>query len=177
MPKIILLNGPSGAGKSTTAKAILERVEGIWAHISQDDVRDLVKKGYRSANGMPDTWDREVKNQMAVSVPICCDIVRSYNDFGINCVVDLYAERDGFEEWRKRLEGIDYKMFILLPELETTLHRNQERFGTARLTDEKIAYNHDRFLASNWPENATVIDSTRLSIDEVVSRCLTMLGE
>ncbi len=46
MAKILLINGPSGAGKSTTAKAFLEKCEGTWAFVSQDDVRDLIKSGY-----------------------------------------------------------------------------------------------------------------------------------
>ena len=170
MSEIVILNGPSGAGKSTTAKAFLEQAEGTWAYVCQDDMRDLVKKGYRSANGMPDTWDAEVKNQMSVSIPLCADMVRRYAEYGINCVLDLYAEADDFTAWQQALQDIEYTLFVLLPDLESTLLRNQERSGTARLTDEKIAYNHGNFVHANWPSDTTIIDTSKLTVNEVVQK-------
>ncbi len=168
MTRVIILNGPSGAGKSTTAKALLEAVDGTWAYIGQDDVRSLVLKGYRSANGMSDTWDDEIKNQMAVSIPLCADMVKRYVEFGVNWVLDIYADGEDFRKWQHELRGITYTFVVLLPDLQTTIARNQKRTGTARLTDEKITYNHTAFTHSTWPSDAVVIDSTNLSVEDVV---------
>ncbi len=169
MAKIILINGPSGAGKSTTSKALMKEMKGVWALVSQDDVRDLVKTGYESANGMVDTWSASLKNQMAVSIPICCDMIRRYNEFGMNCILDFYADPTDFTHWKSELKGLDYVSFILLPDVATAVGRNNERTGTARLSDEKVRVNHAMFDIEKFPKDVHFLDTTSMPVSKVVT--------
>lgn len=169
MAKIILINGPSGAGKSTTSKALMAKMTGVWAYIAQDDMRDLVKTGYESANGMIDTWSASLKNQMAVSIPLCCDMIRRYNEFNISCIVDFFADPADFKHWLHELDGLNYENFILLPNLATTIARNNKRTGTARLSDEKVRVNHAKFDPTKYPDNVYFLDTTLLPVTKVVA--------
>ena len=41
-PDIIFLNGASSAGKTTVAKALIDRVDGVWLHVTLNAIFDLM---------------------------------------------------------------------------------------------------------------------------------------
>lgn len=174
MAKVILLTGPSGAGKTTTAEMFLKSAPGVWAYISQDELRQLVVAGYASADDYSYNWGDETRRQWEVSIPICTDIVRRYNYVGINCIVDFFAPPEEFEKWRRGLVGIDYKLFVLLPSIEETVARNAGRSARSQLKENKIRQNHALFQAwADSREAVTVIDTSEIKISETVAhiRC------
>lgn len=163
MSKVIIITGTSGSGKSSTAKVLSKTLSGTWAHISQDDIRSMIKAGYKSS---AEEWTDDTKNQWDTSVDICCDMINRYHQYGINCILDLFAPPSEFEKWKPKLENIDYQLFVLVPDVETVVHRNAHREN--KMQEAKVRENYEWFTA--WkPNQATIIDSSDQSLDETVA--------
>lgn len=170
MSKIVIITGPSGAGKSTVAKEISEHLQGTWALISQDGVREHVKAGYRHADG---EWDDETKRQWEASIAICCDMIRRYREANINCVVDIFAPPSEFEKWSRILKELEYKLIVLLPSIDKAVHRNANR--ELMMKESKIRENHAWF--TKWESSeAVVIDTTNQTIAETVESIEAAIG-
>jgi len=169
MSEVVFITGPSGAGKSTTAKELTETQIETWALISQDHIRTFIKAGYANPEA---EWTGETKKQWSVSIAICCDMAKRYHEAGINCVIELFAPPTEFEKWKQYLDVLPYKLFVLLPDVEKTVYRNSNR--KLPMKEEDVRENHEWF--TEWkPSEATIIDTTDLSLDESVeeiSRCL-----
>lgn len=158
MSKVIIITGPSGAGKSTTTKYLAEKSVGEWAIINQDDIRALVKAGYRPADI---EWTDATKRQWNVSILIATDMIKRYFDAGINCVVDLFAPPSEFEKWKEYIGDVDYQLIVLLPDVETTVKRNANRENIMK--EDKIRENHGWFM--QWkPSEATIIDTSKQTL-------------
>lgn len=139
MSKIILLTGPSGSGKTTTAKQFIKNQTEPWAHINQDNIRQLVKAGYKTADGLRSKWDSETENQWNASIPICVDIAKRYSTFGISCLIDFYSTYSEYQStWKKYLQDTEHSLIILMPNKETVIRRNNERSYPSKLTETKI---------------------------------------
>ncbi|MDQ5913171.1 MAG: hypothetical protein QG659_593 [Patescibacteria group bacterium] len=163
MSKVVILTGTSGSGKSSTSKVLSGTLPGTWALISQDDIRELVKAGYKSA---AEEWTDDTKNQWEVSIDICCDMIKRYHQYDINCILEMFAPPSEFEKWKPKLNGIDYQLFVLMPNLETTLERHRGRKG--KMTEEQIRENHEWF--TSWqPDQATIIDPSNQTLEETVA--------
>lgn len=174
MSKILLLTGPAGAGKSTTSRAFLEEAQGEWAYINQDDIRQLMKAGYSSADGYESEWSVQTKKQWGVSIPLCCDMVRRYNEFGINCLVDFNASPTGFREWEKYLTGLNYVLVVLLPDEHTVLSRNRNRDERSKLKDRKIQQNYHKL--ADWSDHEVIIiDNSLTSLDDTIKDLMQLL--
>lgn len=164
MTQTIIITGPSGAGKSTVALAVAEQMPDTWAFISQDGMREHIKAGYCHADV---EWTDETRRQWEVSITICCDMVKRYHEANISCVVEMFAPPSEFEKWKQQLKGFDYKLVVLLPDVQKTVDRNANR--ELKMKEEKIRENHEWF--TKWePTEAIIIDSSNLSVDETVER-------
>lgn len=169
MSKLLLITGPAGAGKTTTCKEFLRGAPDVWAHLSQDNLRQLVRTGYASADGYEQDWSSETKRQWAVSIPICCDIAKRYLASGINCLIDFNADPEDFKVWQLHLKEIDYQLAVLLPDKQTVLMRNDQRDKGSRLKNNKILQNYDRL--KQWQnQGALVINNSEGTVDETVKK-------
>ena len=163
MSKVLIITGTSGSGKSSTSKVLSGTLPGTWALISQDDIRSLIKAGYKSTAAK---WNNETKNQWETSIDICCDMIKRYYQHNINCILELFAPPSEFEKWKPNLVGINYQLFVLVPDIETVVYRNANR--EPRMKEAKIRENHEWFTA--WqPDQATVIDSSNQTLEETVA--------
>lgn len=165
--KVILITGPSASGKSTVANILANSQASTWALISQDDVRSQVKSGYSSPI---EKWDDETKRQWNTSVDICCDMVKRYQQTGINCILEMFAPASEFQPWQatwqEKLKDVHYQLFVLLPDAKTTVARHRHRNGT--MTEERIRQNHKLF--TGWKDNsAVVIDSSKQTMQETAA--------
>lgn len=162
MSKVLIITGTSGSGKSSTSKVLSETLPGTWALISQDDIRGLVKAGYKSAG---EDWTDETRKQWEASIDICSDMIKRYRQYGINCILELFAPPSEFEKWKPKLKNTDYQLFVLIPTVETVIHRNANR--ELKMKESKIRENHEWFTV--WqPEQAKIIDSTNQTLEETV---------
>lgn len=169
MSKTIILTGPSGAGKTTTCKRFLESASGEWAYINQDEIRQLILAGYESAGDYYQNWNDGTKRQWAASIPICVDIAKRYSEYGINCILDIFAPPEEFERWKPFLKNLDYSLIVLLPDEETTVLRNAERDDRSKLKENKIRQNHALF--GGWKnQNVNIIDTSAINLKESLEK-------
>lgn len=175
--KTIVVVGPAGAGKSTVAKKIAQESEGVWAYISQDDIRDLIYAGWESA---AQQWNDDVKKQWEVSHRISVDMMRRYQEAGINSIADGFSPslRGDYKLLAEYLKDLNYILIVILPSLEATLQRNSNRSGDARLPDEYIENMYGWY--TNFVKeasNAVVVNSTNMDVDQVVRKIQKVINE
>ena len=162
MTRVLIVTGPSGAGKSTVTRKIAENSKGTWALISQDDIRDFVKAGYRRADV---EWSEDTQKQWDVSIKICCDLVKRYQEANINCVVDIFAPPKEFKKWEKLLKDTGFRLIVLLPDVEKVVQRNANRENV--MEEAKVRENHDWF--TDWEgKGVMIIDTSTHTLEETI---------
>lgn len=167
MPKILLLTGPPGAGKTTASKEFSKTADGTWALIEQDAIRQLVKAGFKNPS---DPWTKETETQMNVSIAICGDMARRYQQAGMNCVIDCFITRDPYvlDRWQAALKDVSYKLIVFLPKIEKAMAQNNQRTGDARLPESLVIEQYKEFAAWQDDPQATVIDSTTMDVSDAI---------
>lgn len=171
---ILLITGPAGAGKSMTSQKFLDSANGTWAYLNQDELRQLVKTGYATADDYEYNWSEDVRNQWRVSIPICCDIAKRYEEASINCLIDFNASPDEFNEWKKYLDSLDYELVVLLPTQEVVLTRNSNRDERSKLKNNKVLQNYDKLAEWN-SHDANIIDNSEGTVGKTVDRINELL--
>jgi chloramphenicol 3-O-phosphotransferase len=166
VPILALFGGPAGAGKTTLAAAWCSQRDRA-AHIELDDVRSLIASGLAD----PQTPSALQAQQYETSVVACCALARVFADAGYDVAIGDVLEPKPFEHhWRPRLQGLDWRLVIILPSLEETLSRSS---GRAKRVREQHTRGQHAAL-SRWPAEYRV-DTTGLTIDESVSRVVARI--
>jgi len=167
MSQILLLTGPPGAGKTTASKEFAETANGTWALIEQDAIRQLVKAGFKNPS---DPWTKDTETQMNVSIAICGDMAKRYQQAGINCIIDCFVTLDPYvlDKWQAALEGTAYEIIVFLPKVEKAIAQNNQRLGDARLNEELVTQQHGEFSAWQGNPQATVLDTTAMNVNDAV---------
>ena len=172
MPKVILVTGPSAAGKTTACEAFLNKVQGTWAYVGQDDVHGLIRAGYKSANDMREQWDAETQAQWQTSIEVTCDLIKSFHAKNVNCIVDFFAPPNEFSIWKELLQPTDFELVVIMPDLPTALDRNNQKKGTAHLSEDKIISCHKEFTTQAYSETYRLINTTGSDLNVVVDELL-----
>lgn len=167
MSQVLLLTGPPGAGKTTASKEFAKTADGTWALTEQDAIRQLVKAGFKNPS---DPWTKDTEAQMSASIDICGDMAKRYQQYEINCIIDCFITLDSYthDKWLRALEGIDYKIIVLLPVVEKAVDRNNLRTGDNRLAEAMVHNQHEEFSAWRDDPRATMVDSTNMNVVSVV---------
>jgi chloramphenicol 3-O-phosphotransferase len=176
MADVVLLTGPAAAGKTAAARAWASTRPFPAAHVSLDDVRDLLKSGHVNPE---DGWTPEVARQLALARSIVADMAHRYDEHGVRLVVDdaIFPNWDvaGEEPWRAALRDLGYTLIDLLPSFEAVRERNRLRAGRKRLRNETLRVIYADMLG--WRERgAAVIDNTDLTVQETVDSMERSLG-
>lgn len=124
MAIVALFGGPAGAGKSTLAAAwCADRPRAV--HVELDEIRSLVVSGLADPQQPEDPRQHE---QYALSVAACCALARVWSGGGYDVAVGDALAPEAFERhWRPCLEGLDWRIVIVVPTLDETLARSRER--------------------------------------------------
>ena len=156
---LLLLTGPAGAGKSTVARLwAASRPRGV--HIQLDHIRSLIVGGYAE----PQERGPAQTEQYEVSALACISLARQFTESGYDVVLCDVFPRELFERlWRPRLNGVEWRIVVLLPELNETLKRAARRKKEVR---EDIIREQHAAMAL-W-EKELVIDPTGITAEEVV---------
>lgn len=163
---VALFGGPAGAGKSTLARAWCA-TRPHAAHIELDEIRHLIISGLANPQESSDLQ----REQYALSVEATCSLARTFVGGGCDVAIDDVFEPDAFDRyWRPQLDGLPWRLVVVLPSLEETFARSAQR--EKRVRDEHIRTQHARCGA--WDE-AVRIDTTGLDLDESLNLVLDRL--
>lgn len=163
---IALFGGPAGAGKSTLARAWC-RTRPQAAHIELDEIRHLIISGRAD----PQEASELQAAQYQLSVEATCALARTFADGGCDVAIDDVFEPDAFEHhWRPQLDGLPWKLVVVLPSLDETLARSAQR--EKRVREEHTRTQHAR--CAEWEESVR-IDTTGLDLEQSLALALDRL--
>jgi chloramphenicol 3-O-phosphotransferase len=166
--RVVLFAGPAGAGKSTLARAWCA-TRGQAAHIELDEVRQLIVSGRVDPQETSDLQEA----QYELSVAAACALARSFVEGGCDVAIDDVLEPDAFDRyWRRELDGLAWKLVVVLPTLEETLARSARR--EKRVREEHTRTQHAR--CAEW-DAAVRIDTTRLDVEASLALVLERLRD
>lgn len=170
VPPIFWISGPPAAGKTTVSGELLRSFSHGF-HLPVDDLRTWVVQGI--AESVP--WTDETERQFQIAEGAVCDIARRYQEGGFAVAVDHCRNPQRLERLiSAELPNLPVIKVLLMPELETNLHRSHTRTNKTfdpHWLDDTIRYTNEHYRL-DIPDGWLVIDSTRLSIDETVHRIL-----
>jgi predicted kinase len=154
---LVVFGGPAGAGKSTLARAWCA-TRGRAVHVQLDEVRELIVSG-RADPQEPGDLQGE---QYWLSVRASLALARAFLEAGYDVALDDVLLPPAFETgWRPLLDGLDWRVVIVLPSLKQTLARSRQR---AKRVYER--HTRDQHAGSEgWPVEFR-IDTTGLTIED-----------
>ena len=165
---VVLFGGPAGAGKSTLARLWCSTRERA-AHVELDRVRELVVQGLAD----PQEPGPAQEEQYRTAVAATCALARAFAAEGYDVAVDDVLEPERYErDWRPRLAGLDTRLVVLLPDLDTTLARAAAR-ADKRVREQHVRAQHERSRA--WPPEHR-LDTTGLTPQESLALVLERLA-
>ena len=180
-PPTLVLTGSPCAGKSTAAAALAggpDPTEGPpTALVDLDGVRVQVKSGFRLPMAVIPPPE-ETLVQWQVAVDICGDMARRYAAIAYTCVVDapgIYVdggvpwEPYTHAAWRRALDGVDWRLVVLQPDVELVCERAVARQGVRQPPEGILRAIHAAMEAWRDVEDVTVLDNTTMSIAETVA--------
>jgi hypothetical protein len=143
----------------------------LGIHIPVDDLREWVVSGL--AHPVP--WTEESEHQFRIAEEVTCAIAKKYNEFGFAVAIDHCRNPKRMDAVAAEfLQGLNVIKVLLLPELETNLHRNAARtdknFDPAELID-TIRSTNDVYR-TDVGEDWVTIDNTSLSVEETLESIL-----
>lgn len=116
--------------------------------------------------------------QWHVAVDICGDMARRYAAADYTCVVDapgIYVdggvpwEPYTHAAWRRALEGVDWRLVVLQPDVQTVCERAVARHGLRQPPEGILRAIHAAMEAWRDVTGVTVLDNTTLTVNETVA--------
>lgn len=140
---IVLFGGAAGAGKTTIAR-LWCKSRNKAVHIQLDEVRNFIISGLADPQIITDTQ----KQQYSDSVKGCTALARSFSDAGYDVAIDdVFEPAPTRTAWLPQLKGLDVRLVILHPPLETIFSRMANR-------EKQVLEHHVRIQYSSiadWP--------------------------
>ena len=161
MNKLFLITGPAGVGKSTISKELSKRFPKTIL-IEGDDIYHLVKNGYVSA------WKKG--NHLELFWKNSIDLIRNGLELGYDVIFNYIIDKDDLNNLKKTFSEYDITFKVLLTSSEELLKRDKQRPLDCQMKDRCIVLLNN-FKNKNY-DKKDIIDTTNLSIDEVVGEIL-----
>ena len=180
-PPTLVLTGSPCAGKSTAAAALTSNPDPTagppTALVDLDNVRYQVKSGFRLPMAViPPPAETNVQWQLAVD--ICGDMARRYSAVDYTCVVDapgIYVdggvpwEPYTHAAWRRALDGVDWRLVVLQPDVELVCERARAREGMRQPPEDILRAIHAAMEGWRGVHGVTVLDNSELTVEETVA--------
>ena len=181
IPPTLVLTGSPCAGKSTAAAALAGGPDPTagppTALVDLDGVRVQVRSGFRLPMEVIPPPD-ETLRQWQLAVDICGDMARRYAAADYTCVVDapgIYVDGSipwepyTHAAWRRALDGVDWRLVVLQPDVELVCERAIARRGVRQPPEDILRLIHAAMEPWRDVEEVTVLDNTSLTVDETVA--------
>ncbi len=165
MTKITLLTGPSASGKNTISHIYATQYSDQCAVIDVDLVRWMLRKPH-VAPWPSDTPASEGRYQHKLGIKHASILARSFVSEGFEVIVCDVIGDELARYYRELLDGEVFRIVLLLPTLEETLRRLNERSKTISEDEAQELYEQQRLLQGYDLK----IDNTVLKPIEVAER-------
>jgi adenylylsulfate kinase-like enzyme len=162
MNKIILINGPGGAGK-TTASILLAKKFKRSAVIEADEIRLMIKSGYKSP------FTKAGQAQLELSTKNACLLAKAFADEGFDVIIDdCTTGKKRLDLYYKTLKKYRFLIILLLPTRSIVKKRDGQRTGSAKLGKQGLTL-YDKFI-KRLPEEKrwVVLDNSNLTPAQTV---------
>lgn len=159
---VCLITGPAGSGKSSVSKALASKFERS-AVIEVDTLRGMIKGGYVR----PWPYNEEVELQASLIVKNACDMANNFLEKGFSVFIEGTAGRKMLKQYSNFFKDKDFKVFLLMPSLDSLLTRFDDRGNNPELRERTIEL-HKSFLEKKDELNCQVIDSSNQTLGETV---------
>lgn len=172
MSQIVIISGPPGSGKTSVAESLCGRYDRT-VHLDTDQLYSAIRMGYTKPWLPGSQRQNEMVSRAAAraSTAYVRDLFAVFVDavVGPN-TLGVYLEELGGA-------GVPVHFALLMPSLDETLRRAQERKSTvAALTQDVVRQMWERFSAHGDFAGCT-IDNTRLAADETADRIMDACGQ
>ena len=160
MPTVLLLTGTCGVGKSTTARAWATARAG--AHINCDEIRNWIRsKPIRHENDY----------QHHAVARIAAAATQEFLALGIDVAIDFVWKPPMLRYLSERFSPVArIQMAWLRCDPEENRRRDAERPANVVMGDRVDELLRELEAISDWPDELLNIDSTRMSVDDVLAR-------
>jgi deoxyadenosine/deoxycytidine kinase len=115
---ICLITGPAGAGKSSVTKALAQKFDRS-AVIEVDKLRSFIVGGFVK----PWPYNEEVELQLSLHTKNACDIANNFLEKGFKVFIDEPIGKKRFDQYSESFKDKKFKVFLLLPSVESLLAR------------------------------------------------------
>jgi predicted kinase len=166
-PRLFIITGAMAAGKSTVAQAVAEALPKS-VHLRGDVFRRMIVNG---AAVMGPVLDDEALAQLKLRHDLACDAARRYVEAGFSVVYQDILIGQPLTDVVARLADLDPQIVVLSPDAETLARRDQER-SKAGYSESFPAEILADALVRETPRIGLWIDSSQMTVDEVVARIL-----
>lgn len=170
-PIICLITGPSGVGKSSVAKALAKKFERSVV-INVDYIRKMVTGGYIR----PWPYNEEVKIQTSLGSQNACILANNFLNSGFNIIIDDVIGTTLFKQYSDFFSNKFFRVFLLLPTLESLLNRFDQRENDEELrkrTQELYKEFNKQKDVLNWQ----IIDSSNQTLEETTNQIFIELNK
>jgi chloramphenicol 3-O phosphotransferase len=184
--QIVILNGPSRVGKTSIARAIQERLDGIWMNLGMDLHIAATPPAYRPGVGL-----RPQKPEHAATLPgrvppevledalptlyaALYETIAAHSRLGLNVVADVYHHdfytrpRNILSQCAKQLHGLPVLFVGVTCPIEVIWERREQTWGQVEteVDDDVVAAVELGQRAAREHDYDLELDTSRLSPEE-----------
>lgn len=152
-----------GAGKSSVSKVLAEKFEKS-AVIKVDHILKMIIGGYIQPGR------EDFITQKALGIKNACMLAINFLESGFNVIVDDVVGKTNLKFYSGFLHDKGFKVFLLLPTVETMLKRFNERGGATKELEKRTKELHANFSLLKNHGDYMVIDSSNQTLKETADQ-------
>lgn len=153
-----------GSGKSSTSQALAKRFDRS-AVIEVDKLRAMVVGGFVR----PSPYNEEVELQLSLAAKNACQIASNFLENGFSVFIDAQVGRKLLKQYSEYFRDTDFKIFLLLPSLESLLERYDKRGDYPELRERTIEL-YKLYTDKKDSLNCETIDSSNQTLEETTDQ-------
>ncbi len=168
---VVVITGPAGAGKSTISRAVCEHFSKC-ANIEVDKIKHMIPGGFRADSSDPGGWGFDEWALVGENIGL---LVKNLLANEYNVIINGYIDELA---WRAMQGVVEFDIKILvLPEVDIAVDRNASRAEHDQVAEGTVRQHHQHFSDDQFFSDFTMIDSTKDTVEDTVSKLIEMIEE